>query len=58
MNSNNIQAILTAAGYATRFTPWSYIMPKEMLPVYNGSFLSLLYNMCLNNYTTSVLEIL
>jgi UTP--glucose-1-phosphate uridylyltransferase len=38
MNNNNVQAVLTAAGYATRFTPWSYVMPKEMLPVYNGSF--------------------
>ncbi|MCY0882574.1 MAG: sugar phosphate nucleotidyltransferase [Acidianus infernus] len=35
---NNLQVIMTAAGYATRFIPWSYITPKEMLPIYNGSF--------------------
>ena len=31
---SNTTAILTAAGYATRFLPWSYVIPKEMLPVF------------------------
>jgi len=30
---NKITAVLTAAGYATRFLPWSYTLPKEMLPI-------------------------
>ena len=30
----NTTAILTAAGYATRWLPWSLSMPKEMLPVF------------------------
>jgi len=30
---NKVTAVLTAAGYATRFLPWSYTLPKEMLPI-------------------------
>lgn len=32
-----VTAILTAAGLATRLLPWTYSIPKEMLPIpYNG----------------------